>query len=226
MVLLLAIFLSACSNVNSTNASTSVSENIESKESETPANTNTPTPTPEPIRESIYFGHYEQDGDTSNGAEPIEWEVISAEKGRILLVSKNVLECKPYHTEIIEAVTWETCSLRSWLNEDFFNTAFDASEQEQIITVTNSNPDNAEWGTEGGNDTKDKVFLLSIDEAESLFADDQARTNSTEWWLRSPGDSHYSAAFVFSFGEIFTRGEGTVYDAIGVRPALWISLDS
>ena len=111
----------------------------------------------------IVFGHYEQDGNLDNGPEPIEWEIVREEDGRMLLISRYILDLQSYNTESTN-VTWETCSLRAWLNEDFINTAFDDSEQKQILTVINSNPDNAYYGTEGGNDTEDRVFCLSVEE--------------------------------------------------------------
>ena len=117
------------------------------------------------IREGDYivFGRYEQDGDLSNGPEPIEWEIVAEENGRMLLISRYILDCQPYNTEL-EDVTWETCSLRAWLNDYFYNTAFNSVEQNRILSVTLSNPDNAYYGTEGGNDTVDKGFCLSFDE--------------------------------------------------------------
>ena len=99
------------------------------------------------IREGDYivFGRYEQDGDLSNGPEPIEWEIVAEENGRMLLISRYILDCQPYNTEL-EDVTWETCSLRAWLNDYFYNTAFNSVEQNRILSVTLSNPDNAYYG--------------------------------------------------------------------------------
>ena len=72
----------------------------------------------------ITFGSYELDGDTSNGAEPIEWEVLAErEDGAKLLVSKYLLTSMPYN-EKLEDITWEECTLRSWLNEEFYEQAF------------------------------------------------------------------------------------------------------
>ena len=116
----------------------------------------------------VIFGSYEQDGDLSNGPEPIEWEVIDENDGEMLLISRYILDSKPYNTEQID-VTWETCTLRSWLNNDFYNTAFSAGEQNMIITTTLSNNDNAYFGTAGGNDTEDKVFILSLDEVMDYY---------------------------------------------------------
>ena len=150
------------------------------------------------IGEYVTFGHYEQDNNTANGAEPIEWQVLAKEEGQTLLISRYALDCKPYNEERAD-VTWEICTIRSWLNNSFYNTAFDASEQERIVEVTNSNPDSYvfynsdyaielyvnQWGisetsvrslgASGGNATSDKVFLLSYEEALSYFNSDEER---------------------------------------------------
>ena len=110
----------------------------------------------------VIFGKYEQDGNTGNGKEPIEWEIVTEQDGKMLLISKYILDCQPYNTEDTE-VTWETCSLRQWLNNDFYNTAFNESERKLIETTTLSNPDNP-FGGKGGNNTDDKVFCLSVEE--------------------------------------------------------------
>lgn len=116
----------------------------------------------------ILFGHYEQDGDTSNGPEPVEWEVLEESDGRMLLISRYVLDAMPYNTEKTD-VTWEKSSIRQWLNDDFYNNAFDADEQKGIVKVKLSNPNNACWGTKGGKDTEDHVFLLSAEELRKYY---------------------------------------------------------
>ena len=109
----------------------------------------------------ITFGAYEQDNNLKNGKEPIEWLVLSNTGKELYVVSKYALDCKPYN-EISVAMTWENCTLRKWLNEDFYKAAFSTAEQSVIKTTTVKNDDNPEHGTDGGNDTKDKVFLPSI----------------------------------------------------------------
>ncbi len=119
----------------------------------------------------IIFGHYEQDGDTSNGPEPIEWEVLDEYDGGMLLISRYILDAVPYNTEKID-ITWEKSSIRYWLNEDFYYDAFDADEQRGIVKVKLSNPYNACWGTKGGKDTEDHVFLLSAEELQKYYSFD------------------------------------------------------
>ncbi len=120
--------------------------------------------------EVITFGKYEQDGDEENGPEDIEWYVIHDDKEnhRKLVISKYILDVKPYNTEY-EVVTWESCTLRAWLNNDFKNAAFTAGEQTKIPVVNNVNEDNPKSGTPGGNNTDDQVFVLSFKEIESYF---------------------------------------------------------
>ena len=122
------------------------------------------------VGDTFKFGSYEQDNNTKNGNEEIEWIVLSKSKSEIFVVSKYALDCKPYNTEYIE-ITWEECSLRKWLNDDFYNTAFSKSEKSLIKTTKVKNDDNPIYGTQygakGGNDTKDKIFLLSLDDIKN-----------------------------------------------------------
>ena len=113
--------------------------------------------------DTIKFGTYEQDYPI-NGKDPIEWVVLEKRKNGILVMSKYALDCLPYNTEY-EDVTWETSTLRKWLNEKFYNAAFNKTEKAMIKKTIVKNNINPYHGTDGGNDTKDKVFLLSIEDA-------------------------------------------------------------
>ena len=229
-------------------------------EPQTEAPTETPTeaqPEPQPpvsgitpanAGDIITFGTYEQDNNTGNGAEPIEWLVLDNQGDRMLVISRYGLDCRKYN-ETYTAVTWETCSLRSWLNSEFYNTAFSDSEKASIRTTTINNTDNAGYNTGGGSATTDNVFCLSIDEAKAYFgADDGNGQNPARavkvtahavvrgayadtsaqwyggncwWWLRSPGYDQRHAAVVDSSGHVNENDH--VHDVIiSVRPALWI----
>ena len=111
--------------------------------------------------DTITFGAYEQDANIKNGQEPIEWVVLSKTKSQLFVISKYALDSMPYDFEYKD-VTWETCSLRKWLNENFYNAAFNKEEKALIKTTTVENFDNPEYNTPAGNATKDKVFLLSM----------------------------------------------------------------
>lgn len=129
--------------------------------------------------DTVILGSYEQDNDLSNGPEPIEWQVIGTRDGHTLLLSKYALESNKYNETYME-IDWENCTLRSWLNNDFYNTAFSASDRKRIVTAHNENPDSYElykpWnkdsevaGAVGGNATDDNVFLLSFEEVRDYL---------------------------------------------------------
>ena len=118
----------------------------------------------------ITFDAYEQDNDAANGKEPIEWIILEkGSDGTLVLISKYALDCREYHSNCAN-VTWETCALRQWLNEDFYNTAFSAEERAKIQTVHLINEDNPFYGTKGSQDTFDRVWLLSINEVSDDFS--------------------------------------------------------
>ena len=222
-----------------------------------PMETNTPEPFPdptmEPIREPtrepikvgdiITFGTYEQDNNFYNGGEPIEWQVLSVNDGRALLISKYVLDAKQYNEDYTN-VTWETCTLRKWLNGEFYNSAFSSEEKKQIREIRIKNPDNAKYGTRGGNDTTDRIFLISIDEAKQLFKSEEARkcrptnyaknngafvsekySGTTWWWLRAPFDIGDNAACGGTDGIVYDENSYAYVNEVGsVRPAFWLDL--
>lgn len=198
------------------------------------------------VGDIIVFGTYEQDNDTTNGKEDIEWLVLAKKGNRILVISDKALDRQPYNSSRTR-VTWETCTLRKWLNNDFINAAFYAEERAKIPTVTVSADKNPEYDTNPGNATKDRVFLLSIVEAEKYFTSAEARecilteyaisngawTSDSYieggkatylWWVRSPGDYQFFAANVYSDGSVDEDGNGVNYD-LAVRPAMWITID-
>lgn len=120
------------------------------------------------VGDVIYFGYYEQDNDENDGREPIEWMVLDKQDGRALLLSNYALEVKKFH-EAWEAVTWETCSLRDWLNVYFIEMAFDPAEQEMIPEVTLRNDAAIYNDVHLSKDTVDRIFCLSYDELDHYF---------------------------------------------------------
>ena len=117
----------------------------------------------------ITFGTYEQDNVTENGAEPIEWIVVDVFDGKATLLSKYGLDAKSFHEDGTKGIYWEDCSLRNWLNSEFFEIAFDEKEQEQILTTRLDNHSNATYNVKDGAVTEDKVYLLSIDELYQIY---------------------------------------------------------
>ncbi|MBQ3076002.1 MAG: hypothetical protein IJC26_08025 [Clostridia bacterium] len=190
----------------------------------------------------ITFGTFEQDDNEGNGKEDIEWIVLDKEKdGRLLLITKYCIECVRYNKKA-EDITWEDCFMRSWLNKGFLDDCFTKEEQWIIPTSYVVNDDNPLYGTDGGNDTYDKAFLLSIKEAQDYFENDRARMtsatevaklhyayadpfNNTAWWLRSPSFKSNKAAVVADDGEVYIGAYHKVTDMIfATRPALRIDL--
>lgn len=222
--------------------------------SPTPKPTPKPTATPKPGPskwDSITFGAYEQDNDYANGKEPIEWIVLDVQDEKVLLLSKYALEAQPYNS-YSGAVTWETCSLRSWLNDTFFYDAFSTEEQGRIELTSVEATGHPYFDTDPGNNTQDKVFLLSVDEVNTYYPFDgnkkcepteyakargsyvanyQYNMGMTLWWLRTPGVSSNLASYVFDGGGVSgcfssdQRGGGDVaLSYLSVRPAIWMSL--
>lgn len=123
------------------------------------------------VGDTIFFGAYEQDGNSSNGKERIEWLVLDKNDSQAFILSKYALDCKKYN-EKQTLVTWEKCTLRSWLNDSFLNTAFNTQEKNKILLTNVINGDNPDYGIDGGNNTKDKIYILSVTEARKYFKDD------------------------------------------------------
>ena len=117
----------------------------------------------------VRFGRYEQDNNTANGPEEIDWIVLDYDEAnhKALLLSKYGLNTEPYNTKWTD-ITWEKCTLRSWLNGEFLNKAFSMAEQSAILTSTVDNSKSQGYSgrnTDGGNNTEDQIFLLSYAEA-------------------------------------------------------------
>lgn len=121
------------------------------------------------VGDIVTFGHYEQDNDLANGPEPIEWIVLDYDETnhKVLLLSRYGLDTKPFNTGPT-STTWERCTLRSWMNNEFMNAAFSAEEQSYILITevdTGISQGYSEWHKFGENDTQDRIFLLSYAEA-------------------------------------------------------------
>ena len=124
------------------------------------------------VGDIITFGQYEQDNNTSNGKEAIEWQVLDKKQdGSLLVLSKYGLDCQKYDSNAgeFDPASWDTCTLRSWLNSTFLNAAFSASEKAKIAAttlVTGAHTEDWEYYEQK---TNDKVFLLSEDEVMQYF---------------------------------------------------------
>ena len=191
------------------------------------------------VGDIIKFGSYVQD---YGWKDPIEWQVLDIHDGKALVISKYGIDYKPYDTRYTD-VTWETCTLRKWLNDIFMHFAFSKSERARILSVRVPADKNPKYSTNPGNATQDQIFLLSISEAQKYFGDSPARKckptafaksngawSSSEgnccWWLRSPGRSQNNAAYVNDDGDLFEFGNLVYRAYFPVRPALWIDLNT
>lgn len=186
------------------------------------------------------FGSYEQDGNTHNGPEDIEWIVLEKQEDRILVISRQILDCQSYHRQW-DSVTWETCSIRSWLNSTFYNAAFEKEEQERILTTAVHTEPNPKFSISGGRDTEDKLFFLSLGELNRYFYSDDGRmcratqyalnqnayegaTGGSWWLLRTPGDKTSKVMSVNSDGSIDHDGGDVTSTRSGVRPVMWLKV--
>ena len=171
--------------------------------------------------------------------EAIEWRVLAVEGNRALLITDMAVACRQFHHRY-SSITWEQCDLRRWLNGEFYHEAFDANERTAIAESLLRNDGNSRYGTPGGPNTCDFVFCLSFDEVQKYFGSDGericyptacARINGVEcagngacfWWLRSPGNHAFKAAFVFHTGDYWMSGVSVNAGGCGVRPALWLN---
>ena len=204
--------------------------------------------------DNVWFGsYYQRNADTK---DPVKWRVLSNASGQLFLLSDQNLEVFQYHTAE-ENVTWETSTMRSWLNgygtysgDNLLTAAFSAKEQAAIAETLVVNDDNAYYGTDGGSNTTDRLFLLSLDEAEdrryfprfsssryaanTAYVADGGRLGSymyeagelDSWWLRSPGPDNSKAAFVDEGGAVIFDGNPVNYRSTAVRPAFNLKLSS
>ncbi len=186
------------------------------------------------VGDTFEFGRYPQG---ANGeVEPIIWRVLRLDSDSLLVIAEDGLDARPYNEEQID-ITWEDCTLRSWLNEEFFYKAF--NEQEQSLIKTSHLSNNA------GPSTYDRIFLLSADEVEAFFADSGDRVcqptgyaveqcadvyhnpydeydGNAWWWLRSRGCDSYYAVIVYYVGDLCNYG--VRINGGSVRPALRLAI--
>jgi len=206
---------------------------IKRPSSEKPANANT---TVYKVGETVHFGEW-------------DWRVLDVQDGKALLLSEDIIELRPYNDEWID-VTWETCTLREYLNGKFLK-KFHAEDRARIALTPNYNPDTKgtffgeRFETPGGKPTEDYVFLLSAPEVLKYFPGLKLHKDSdgdewwyeaderlvaifngcgSWWWLRSPGNNQNGAAYVDNDGYVSLYGSNVNYETGGVRPALWLNL--
>ena len=186
----------------------------------------------------IYFGSYEMDGDTENGSEAIEWRVLEVQDGQALILSEYGLDY--YYEGWSATLTWESSGTRTWLNDTFYNEAFDDGEKAAILitqVTADANPEDSGRGQ--GSDTEDLVFLLSSVQADTYFTSDEDRqvqlsdnilsqvefygdVQDCSWWYLRTTGSNADFCRVMGDGAIDNYGYGVGDVVIALRPAMWI----
>lgn len=193
------------------------------------------------IGSRIIFGTYEQDNNTTNGSEYLEWQILDKTDGKILLITRYGIDTWQFDYKN-KYSNWEKCTLRMWLNTDFYATAFTENEQGMIAETLVKAEGNPNWDSDPGPDTVDKVFILSISEAERYFDSPETRScqltpyarhwsayqsdnRTCWWWLRNPGSSTQKACYVIAAGYISKDGDNVSAYRTTVRPAIWLTLE-
>ena len=167
------------------------------------------------VGEIVRFGSY-------------NWRILAVEGNQKLIISEYIIEQQPYNAQYTDDVSWETCTLRKYLNGEFLK-KFTAEEQNWIAEKKIRNSNDSQYGTKGNRDTLDKIFLLSVEELNEYFTHDSSRmssygNNNSWWWLRSPVTPNNSAAYVYSDGIVYVGGFDVFAEGGGVRPALRLNL--
>lgn len=173
------------------------------------------------VGDNIVFGKY-------------EWRVLDIKDNTALIITEYIIEQRAYHNAYSD-ITWADCSLRRYLNDEFYN-KFDAADRSRITPVINKNPDNQWYGSKGGADTNDRIFLLSLEEVTCQYFGDssskllnpgknqrywferkdennskritrlEGNTWNSWWWTRSPGRVNVKAVYVHGDGNIGIQG--------------------
>ena len=151
----------------------------------------------------------------------MDWRVLDKKDGKALLVKDNSLADMAFQ-EGDSNCTWETSTIRTWLNstflnENFFRAEIDAIPQTNVITEPNP-----VYNTTGGNDTSDQVFLLSSQEVTKYH--DQLHDTKTCWWLRTPGAAKGSMSFVYKDRTIMDYGYDCTTVKFNIKPAIWVQI--
>ena len=114
---------------------------------------------------------------------------------------------------------------RDWLNRTFYENCFSEYEQKKVLPTDIVTPANSVYGTQGGGQTTDRVFLLDETEAERYKTLLLLKNNQKSWWLRTPGKAADSAAFVSADGTVMRYGYTADSMDIAVRPAVWVTFN-
>ncbi len=192
------------------------------------------------VGDSVFLGMYQFHDFPADWQVPIEWIVLDVHDGKALLLSKYALDSRAFN-EAGKAAAWDSSSLRTWLNRDFYGSAFQEYEMVNIL-ITDLNPEqNPEHDTKPGKKTRDRLFPLSISEAEKYrdvlgglacegteYSISQGlyefSNGNCWWWLRTQGEDPESTVSIDPFGDFEYYGEYNDITLVGVRPAMWVDI--
>lgn len=159
----------------------------------------------------------------------LKWLVLDDRDGKQLVVTDQVVSAMAFKAAGGDS-TWEECDIRAYLNGEFFDSTFSDDEKARIEETAVTTPANSKYGIAGGNDTVDRIFLLSAEEAQQylegsayLLATDES--GAPAWYhLRTMGEAKDVQACVTVTGEIDLHGPngGVTNEEGGIRPAMWI----
>lgn len=152
----------------------------------------------------------------------MDWRVLDKQDGKVLLLKDNALGSTPFD-ETGKNTSWDSSSVRKWLNGEFLKDNFLKEEQDSILETTVKNTANPTYNTSAGKDTTDKLFLLSCDEVEQYRK--AIHTTHSCWWLRTPGAVENSMCFVYRDKTVMDYGYDVTNTKITVKPAIWVSVE-
>lgn len=159
------------------------------------------------IGDSVLYGSY-------------KWLILEKNESKVFLIKSEPINGYAYHN-IDKDITWENCTLRKYLNDNFLSKTFCDEMIERIVDSHVSIPDNTTYKTIGGKDTTDKLFLLNGQEADKYK--NILNNFLRDWWLITPGKTQNTAQFV-SYGKVMNYGYQVTNTNINIRPAMWLSI--
>ena len=188
------------------------------------------------VGSNVTFGSYEQDGNASNGKEPIEWIVLQKQGSRVQLVSKDLLDYQPYRSDN-NLSTWMESTLRPWLNSAFLSDAFSNEEREIVRKQVATYPQgtyhcNVTQADEMEFDYVQVPYSSSTASAAGSAAEPSAYAKSLagasakeDWWLSETGFEHTPVVDGPGVANEQPPAGGRAANSPNyVRPIIWISL--
>lgn len=190
----------------------------------------------------VTFGRFEQDNVVYNGTEPLEWVVLDVVDGKALITTLYCIDAHQYRAAY-GTVTWGSSDVRYYLNNGFLR-SFVQEELDRIVEVTLVTEANPVYGTRGGGNTIDRVFLLSAQEFSKYlenteyaigyttkYAFDRGvkegpNSGTSVCWLRSTGESLAYVSTVSYVGKPNYMGVYPFSESVGIRPAMWITVEA